>query len=638
MGKRKNTKNQPDRSHQFSASRSNNSEEQRVFSSSSVRPGYTRVWLAAGAIIIILAIAFQWQGWLDPFPRERGTGGPQSPATPVPAPVPDYLGAQACADCHQKEKGLWENSHHDRAMLPATEETVAGDFNNTSFTYAGTKTTFSRRDGRFIVRTDGPDGQLHDYEIQYTFGATPLQQYLIPLPGGRLQALGIAWDTRPKAQGGQRWFHLYPDQKVTHSHPLHWTGLNQNWNYMCAECHSTNLKMNYDLQEKRYATTYSEVNVSCEACHGPGSNHVAWAKKEGNAQHLQDERKGLVIALDERKSVQWTLNPETGNARRSVPRSSTQEIEMCARCHSRRSPISEDYRHGGPLGDTHRVALLEDGLYFPDGQMRDEVYVYGSFLQSKMFQQAVTCSDCHEPHSLRLRAPQGQVCLQCHAAQKYESSQHHFHQLNSRGADCIECHMPATTYMVVDPRHDHSFRVPRPDLSVKLGTPNACNQCHADRSPAWAAKQVEQWYGHKPEGHQRFAEALHDASTGAPGAAGRLLGLAEDKSQPAIARASALARIDRALDPRALAVIGGQTSEMVSKTQTQRGQALVEFALVLLFIILPLTFVLVDGSLMLFTYVEVTNGAREAARAAAAEGRGAQARGEGRRCARRRGQ
>jgi predicted CXXCH cytochrome family protein len=509
--------------------------------------------LAVAGTVAVIGIAL-WQGRPEQTVPERS----RKTVEKAVAPAPTYVGEQVCADCHQEENRLWRGSHHELAMRPASEETVAGDFDNASFTYAGATTIFFRRDGRFMVRTDGPDGQLCDYEIRYTFGATPLQQYLIPLPGGRLQALGIAWDTRPKAEGGQRWFHLYPDQNVTHSHPLHWTGLNQNWNYMCAECHSTNVKKNYELKARHYSTTFSEVNVSCEACHGPGSNHVAWAKKEGDGQHHDDGSKGLVIALNERKSVQWMPNPESGNAVRSAPRRSTREIEMCARCHSRRGPISEDYGHGRPLGDTHRLALLEDGLYYPDGQMRDEVYVYGSFLQSKMFRHGVTCSDCHEPHSLGLRAPEGEVCLQCHEAGKYESPKHHFHPLNSRGADCIECHMPATTYMIVDPRHDHGFRVPRPDLSVKLGTPNACNRCHADHSPAWAAKRVEQWYGHTPEGYQRYAEILHDGSTGAPGVVERLLGLAEDKSQPAIARASALARLDRVPNPRSLSVIGRQ--------------------------------------------------------------------------------
>ncbi|MCC7219846.1 MAG: hypothetical protein IT490_03855, partial [Candidatus Contendobacter sp.] len=216
---------------------------------------------------------------------------------PLPVALPDhhppitstnngYVGAQSCAGCHTSEYRHWKDSQHAQAMQLATESSVLGDFHDVSFSYAGISSTFFRRDGKFMVRTDGPDGTLQHYEIAYTFGVYPLQQYLIGFPDGRYQALGIAWDSRPKEQGGQRWFHLYPDQNLTHKDPLHWTGLQQNWNYMCAECHSTNLHKNYDPKLNRFNTTWSEINVACEACHGPGADHLAWAKKEGNWQKL----------------------------------------------------------------------------------------------------------------------------------------------------------------------------------------------------------------------------------------------------------------------------------------------------------------------------------------------------------------
>ena len=454
-----------------------------------------------------------------------------------------YVGQPVCGQCHQQAAERWRKSHHDLAMQPPTDVSVAGDFNNARFSYGGVTSTFSRPDGKFVVRTDGPDGTLHDYDVKYTFGIAPLQQYLIELPGGRIQALGIAWDSRPRAQGGQRWFHLYPGQNVTHRDELHWTGLGQNWNYMCAECHSTGVRKHYDAKNRTFNTAYAEVNVACEACHGPGSNHVAWARKEGDWQRLDGGTKGLALALDDRRGVTWTIGAETGNAVRSPASRPVREIEMCGRCHARRGQFAEDDAHGQPLGDTHRVALLEDRLYYADGQIRDEVYEYGSFLQSKMFSRGVTCSDCHDPHSLELRAPGSQVCLNCHAAQKYTAATHHFHPSGSRGADCLGCHMPTTTYMVVDRRHDHSFRVPRPDLSVKLGVPNACTRCHADRPAQWAAKQVETWYGHQPRGFQRYAEALGATAAGVPGATDLLQAVARDSEQPAIARASALARL-----------------------------------------------------------------------------------------------
>ena len=162
-----------------------------------------------------------------------------------------------------------------------------------------------------------------------------------------------------------------------------------------------------------------------------------------------------------------------------------------------------------------------------------------------MFHAGVTCSDCHEPHSLKLREPGNGVCLQCHAAEKFDVAAHHRHAPDTAGAKCVSCHMPTRTYMVVDPRRDHSIRIPRPDLSVKLGTPNACNACHADKSPQWAADQISSWHPTLDPGFQHYAEVLQAGTDGAPGARERLLALAGDTANPGIARASAAARLDR---------------------------------------------------------------------------------------------
>ncbi|MGC2302591.1 tetratricopeptide repeat protein, partial [Candidatus Binatus sp.] len=257
---------------------------------------------------------------------------------------------------------------------------------------------------------------------------------------------------------------------------------------------------------------------------------------------------GLAIALDERKGVAWPIDPVSGNARRSSPRQSEREIETCARCHARRGEIHEDYVHGQPVGNDYRVALLDEDHYFPDGQIKEEDYEYGSFVQSRMFHAGVTCSDCHEPHSSRLRAEGNNVCMQCHSAQKYDSPTHHFHKVGSAGARCVECHMPTRTYMIVDARRDHSIRIPRPDLSIKLGTPNACTNCHTDKSAQWALDSVDKWYGHTPVGFQSFAETLNAGEAGAPGAQQSLERLVADGEQPAIARATALSLLEN-FDP-----------------------------------------------------------------------------------------
>ena len=471
-----------------------------------------------------------------------------------------YAGRSVCTSCHAEEASRWSGSHHDLAMQVASEHTVLGDFDNAGLTRFGVTSSFYRKDGAFMVRTEGPDGKLQDYEISYTFGVDPLQQYLIEFPGGRLQALSLAWDTRPAEAGGQRWFHLYPDEKIAHDDELHWTRPSQNWNSMCAECHSTRLEKHYDPDTRTFSTTWTEMDVSCEACHGPGSEHVAWASRKPGWEKL-DSSKGLVIQLDERRDIRWTIDPDSGSAVRSQPRNSHREIEMCARCHSRRSPISADYVHGERLLDHYLPRLLDEGMYYADGQIDDEVYVYGSFLQSKMYHAGVTCSDCHEPHSMALRIPGNGVCLQCHQADRYEQSGHHFHKPDSPGASCAECHMPPRTYMVVDPRHDHSMRIPRPDLSVQLGTPNACNNCHRDRDAEWAAGQVRTWYGDMPPGFQSYAGALHGAWHETPGSGGMLAALIRNTDTPAIARATAYGQIGPYLSAATIDVLPAGLSD-----------------------------------------------------------------------------
>ncbi len=478
-------------------------------------------------------------GWALSACRERAAPA----AAPAPTPLPrsagaTFVGGDTCQSCHAEEYERWKGSHHDLAMQEAKEETVLGDFGGRSFTHFGVKSTFFRRNGKAFVRTDGPDGKLHEYPIAYTFGVYPLQQYLIAFPGGRYQALNVVWDARPKKEGGQRWYHLYPKEAVPHDDPLHWTGPYQNWNFMCAECHSTNVKKGFIAAEKRYETTFSEIDVSCESCHGPGSAHVDWAVE--GAENDPGGGKGLLVSLrDPAGKASWIIDPKTGLAKRSVPRTSQAEIETCARCHARRSVVAADYVYGQPLLQTHRPALLDEGLYFPDGQVQDEVYEYGSFLQSKMHAAGVSCTDCHNPHDLKVAGSADRVCAGCHAPEKFETPAHHFHPAGSAGARCTSCHMPTRDYMVVHTRHDHSFRVPRPDLSVAIGTPNACTQCHRDRSDRWAADAAKAWWGDRSQREPPYGETIQAGREEAAGAGAALAAIAGDPARPAIRRATA---------------------------------------------------------------------------------------------------
>ncbi len=472
-----------------------------------------------------------------------------------------YVGSAQCRPCHEDAYAAWKTSHHDLAMQPAADSTVLGDFGNATLTYYGVTSRFFRRDGAFVVTTDGPDGKLHDYDIAYTFGVWPLQQYLVAFPGGRYQCLSLAWDSRTREEGGQRWFHLYPNERIRSNDELHWTAPDQNWNYMCAECHSTRLEKHYDNATRTYATTWSEISVGCEACHGAGSAHIEWANMIKNGKNpVRFKAMGLQVRLKDFSGGSWTFAPGAPTATHTPAWRADAQIETCARCHSRRTTVSDTYVNGKPFMDTHLPSVLEDPLYYADGQIREEDYEYASFRQSKMYHSGVACSNCHEPHAAKLRAPGDQVCAQCHAQQVFASRSHHFHKPDSAGASCTACHMPEHTYMVVDRRRDHSIRVPRPDLSVTLGTPDACTMCHTDKSDQWAADSALVWWP-KLATRQHFGATIADGRAGAPGADNALIFLASDSGQPAIARATAVQLLQGYPSMRMLAAIQTATTD-----------------------------------------------------------------------------
>ncbi|MCL7763682.1 tetratricopeptide repeat protein [Polaribacter sp. Z014] len=424
--------------------------------------------------------------------------------------IPDdhFLGDQKCKECHQDQFKKWKGSDHDKAMQIADSVSVLGDFNNKKFVSQGVTSHFYKKDTDFYVNTEGPDGENHDYKIVYTFGVTPLQQFIVQFPNGHYQCLRTAWDSVKN-----KWFDLYPDFKVVHSEWLHWSRGGLNWNNMCADCHSTNVRKNYEEKTHSYDTKFAIINVNCEACHGPGKQHVA-----------------DVAEFGEKYVASGTFQMTTDTAPREL-------VDECARCHMRREQFSEFFNFEGTLLDHYYPQLLEAPLYQADGQILDEDYVYGSFLQSKMYNNDVTCTNCHDAHTLKLKFDGNKLCAQCHAPETFDTPEHHFHQPNTDGAKCINCHMPGRFYMGNDFRRDHSFRIPRPDLSVKYGTPNACAGCHKDKDDVWAAKSFKKLFGEVDSIH--FSDKLAPGITMQPNGHVGLIELMHDKHQPELVRASA---------------------------------------------------------------------------------------------------
>ncbi len=407
-----------------------------------------------------------------------------------------YIGSESCVDCHQKEYRDWMGSDHQLAMQKATMSSIGDDhFNGEMFIKDDIVTTFRRRDGKFYIDEKEKDGKKVSYQVSYVFGLHPLQQFVIPMKKGKEQLYTIAWDTEKKA-----WFDLYPDEKIGAHDELSWKGHQFTWNLACVECHTTNLEKHYEVKSNSYQTTFSEVSVGCEACHGPGSEHVKLANVDPKLWE-GDRKMGLTVIL------------------KDVPINRIQ-IDSCAPCHSRRQKIAEGFEPGKRFTDYYAPEFLEDDLYFADGQIKDEVFVYGSFLQSRMFRENVKCSDCHNPHSGRVKLQGNALCIQCHSQTDYDTQLHYHHEAGSAGSECIECHMPERTYMVVDPRRDHSMKIPRPDLSVKFGTPNACNKCHTDKdeSAAWAAAEIVEWFGEERPNDANYAVAFALARKNDPAA------------------------------------------------------------------------------------------------------------------------
>jgi len=400
----------------------------------------------------------------------------------------NYAGPAACLECHREEYDEWAKSHHGLAEREADSNSCqvafAADLSNGTYLTNGTNS-------KYLATISGAGGKREAYLLEGVIGCDPLVQFLVGVPGGRLQALSNAWDPRRK-----EWFSVFGTEVRLPGEWGHWTGRGMNWNSMCAACHNTRLLKNYDLGTDTYHTEMAERSVGCEACHGPVKSHVEWQRRYGKSG-----RKDPTLA----------------------PMNRQQKLDACGACHARRSELTGNFQPGDAFLDHFELSMVDGtDLYYPDGQVHEEDYEYASFLSSRMGAHGVECSDCHEPHSAKTRLPGNFLCLRCHNgsypnAPVIDPVAHSHHQvrgyapdgklvdadlshykpeaIKETGGECVNCHMPQTVYMLRHARHDHGFTIPDPLLTKEAGVPNACNRCHQDKDADWALAQVGQWYG-----------------------------------------------------------------------------------------------------------------------------------------------
>lgn len=463
------------------------------------------------------------------------------------AEPPHYVGSQACLACHSGEHSSWKKSHHASAMMLPGDPDAMAPFDGEEFIEGELLSRFIDVAGVPHVEIEDSSGKSR-WPVKYFFGLDPCQQVIIEEAPGKLQAYPVAW-SNGKGEKRRGWYSLFPGEKTPPGDPLHWKGSLNNWNHMCAECHSTGVAKNFDSELGVFSTTYEEIDVACEACHGPASQHLKWAEvargKSANTETLATPiHHGFQFSLS-RGPGQWNRKEGEKVAIREPALPDHLEQETCARCHSRRTPLLDGSLPGEPLSQTHRLSLLEENLYHSDGQILDEVYVFGSFLQSRMHQKGVSCSDCHDSHSGELYLEGNALCIGCHEPARYDHESHTHHSAGTPGSRCIDCHMASKVYMGTDRRHDHSFRIPRPDLTESIGTPNACNDCHQDETANWADLKIREWFPNGNSGQFHWGQAVHAARTGQKNAS-TLMRLALDNPElPAIVRATILSEYSR---------------------------------------------------------------------------------------------
>ena len=492
------------------------------------------LWLALPAVALLVGLALLSRHSREQDSGSSGDANSASPSTTTPEPsetsiFATYAGSATCQDCHADEFNAWQTSNHGLAeRSPNAQLDEAAFHPSRSFRHGSQRSEPHRTNGAYHVTALGPNGYA-PFPVERVIGHDPLRQFLVPFPGGRLQTLEASYDPHRN-----EWFNVYGNEDRQPGEWGHWTGRGMNWNSMCASCHNTRVRKNYDEASDTYRTTMAERTVSCEACHGPLKAHHDWQR-----QHRGTAAKDPTLTKLTRE----------------------QTVDNCGFCHARRSDLTGDFRPGDKFADRMRLSVVDaSDTYYPDGQVREENYEFSAFVGSRMHFRGVACNDCHQPHSTRTILPGNALCMRCHNGsvpnapiiQPVAHSQHRVfgydtngNQTNfdlaaykpkaiiETGGECVNCHMPQTTYMQRHPRHDHGFTIPDPLLTKQHGIPNACNRCHQDKNADWSLGWVEKWYGEKMNRpSRRRAQVIASARQGQPGARDGLLDLAAREEIP----------------------------------------------------------------------------------------------------------
>ena len=434
----------------------------------------------------------------------------------------NYIKSENCLACHESKYRSWAHTFHSKMTQEASPKAVTGDFTkNNTIEYLGIKAKMENRGGEFFMNFEYPDGKKESNKIYRTVGSRRMQQY-VTKRNGQYVRLPISYDLV-----NQRWMSLngsffYPDNDNFFKHEAQ-------WDLNCVFCHNVKAQPNYNKQTRLANTEVAEIGIACGACHGAG------------AEHAQMAGSPLVRAG-------WFLNESADRKIVFPPKLDTDRSMMvCAHCHGQRVPnppdrIAEIVAKGDPFDagenlsafytpvqrDTHIGDFSFAARFWNNGSPRLTAFEYQALTRSACFVKGkpgnrINCLSCHTMHSgdpegqLTADMRTNQACNQCH--QQFNAPDkliaHTKHSADSAGSSCYSCHMPQVVYGVMTFHPTHDITVPDPALTATAAVPNACNQCHVDKSVNWAIAQTKNLWPDKFSNSQTSADAQFNEPEGA---------------------------------------------------------------------------------------------------------------------------